>query len=199
MTTASLVCIHVWDIEPANGPTSQGTCKKCGRTREFSNALHESEAEKAARYRPHLKVDQKVDQGKPVMKPEKEAPVGKHVNIHKRHEELEAQWPSLKKTIEKLGNLNQAAKQCGIAYSTLLSCCARHGFDVSRYRVLVSARKTAERPQPATCAKTQPETPTPRGIQVLIDMLPVDKKFDPPIRRQGWKDAFIAMFDLLYQ
>ena len=33
-----LECKHYWDIESANGPTSLGTCKRCGVTREFYNA-----------------------------------------------------------------------------------------------------------------------------------------------------------------
>ena len=32
-------CAHFWDIEPANGPSSQGTCQNCGETRDFFNAF----------------------------------------------------------------------------------------------------------------------------------------------------------------
>jgi hypothetical protein len=32
-------CHHFWEIEVANGPTSTGTCKYCGETREFLNAF----------------------------------------------------------------------------------------------------------------------------------------------------------------
>jgi hypothetical protein len=32
-------CGHYWIIEVANGPTSLGTCKYCGETREFLNAF----------------------------------------------------------------------------------------------------------------------------------------------------------------
>lgn len=43
MTTAVSPCVHVWDIEPANGPTSKGACTRCGETREFANSLPEEE------------------------------------------------------------------------------------------------------------------------------------------------------------
>lgn len=32
-------CPHFWDIEAANGPSSLGTCRHCGKTREFFNAF----------------------------------------------------------------------------------------------------------------------------------------------------------------
>ena len=32
-------CHHYWEIEVANGPTSLGTCKYCGETKEFLNAF----------------------------------------------------------------------------------------------------------------------------------------------------------------
>jgi hypothetical protein len=32
-------CHHYWEIEVANGPSSLGTCKYCGETREFLNAF----------------------------------------------------------------------------------------------------------------------------------------------------------------
>ena len=31
-------CAHHWDIEPANGPVSIGTCRNCGASKEFRNA-----------------------------------------------------------------------------------------------------------------------------------------------------------------
>jgi hypothetical protein len=43
MTTEAIVhaeaqaCAHHWLIEPANGPQSLGTCRRCGRQREFFN------------------------------------------------------------------------------------------------------------------------------------------------------------------
>ena len=32
-------CHHYWEIEVANRPSSLGTCKYCGETREFLNAF----------------------------------------------------------------------------------------------------------------------------------------------------------------
>jgi hypothetical protein len=32
-------CHHFWVIEVANGPSSRGTCKHCGETREFLNSF----------------------------------------------------------------------------------------------------------------------------------------------------------------
>ena len=31
-------CVHHWVIEPPNGRTSGGTCKRCGESRNFANA-----------------------------------------------------------------------------------------------------------------------------------------------------------------
>ena len=30
---------HHWEIDIAEGPKSQGTCKKCGETKPFSNSI----------------------------------------------------------------------------------------------------------------------------------------------------------------
>lgn len=32
-------CIHHWLIQPARGPTSEGTCKFCREVREFQNII----------------------------------------------------------------------------------------------------------------------------------------------------------------
>ena len=32
-------CNHFWEIETANGPKSQGVCKRCGESKEFFNAF----------------------------------------------------------------------------------------------------------------------------------------------------------------
>ena len=32
------VCAHHWVIEPANGPTSKGRCRRCREERDFQNA-----------------------------------------------------------------------------------------------------------------------------------------------------------------
>jgi ribosomal protein L37AE/L43A len=37
--TEEAQCHHFWNIEVANGPTSIGTCKHCGETKEFLNAF----------------------------------------------------------------------------------------------------------------------------------------------------------------
>ena len=31
-------CVHFWVIKPAHGPLSQGRCKRCKVTRDFSNS-----------------------------------------------------------------------------------------------------------------------------------------------------------------
>ena len=31
------VCPHYWQIQPADGPSSNGFCQVCGETREFKN------------------------------------------------------------------------------------------------------------------------------------------------------------------
>ena len=30
-------CIHIWQIQAASGPTSDGECAKCGLVRRFTN------------------------------------------------------------------------------------------------------------------------------------------------------------------
>lgn len=37
-TPAAGVCIHHWVIQPPNGRTSPGVCKRCGEHRDFANA-----------------------------------------------------------------------------------------------------------------------------------------------------------------
>lgn len=32
-------CVHHWIISTADGPTSQGTCKRCGMKKEFYNYI----------------------------------------------------------------------------------------------------------------------------------------------------------------
>ena len=32
-------CVHHWVIKPANGPVSEGRCKRCKVTRDFSNSV----------------------------------------------------------------------------------------------------------------------------------------------------------------
>ncbi len=32
-------CAHHWAIQSPNGPTSHGTCKRCGETKEFKNSI----------------------------------------------------------------------------------------------------------------------------------------------------------------
>lgn len=37
MTTET--CVHEWQIQPPDGPTSSGTCQLCHETREFLNHI----------------------------------------------------------------------------------------------------------------------------------------------------------------
>ena len=32
-------CVHHWQIKPASGPQSSGSCNKCGSIRDFSNSI----------------------------------------------------------------------------------------------------------------------------------------------------------------
>jgi hypothetical protein len=36
---AGLSCCHHWNIQPAVGPVSEGTCQKCGEVKEFKNSI----------------------------------------------------------------------------------------------------------------------------------------------------------------
>ena len=38
-TKTETECVHHWVIEPAQGPLSQGRCKICKVTRDFSNSV----------------------------------------------------------------------------------------------------------------------------------------------------------------
>ena len=33
------MCVHHWIIEPPNGPTSKGRCKRCGEKKSFANTV----------------------------------------------------------------------------------------------------------------------------------------------------------------
>lgn len=37
-TPVVVECVHHWVIEPPNGRTSSGVCKRCGEHRDFANA-----------------------------------------------------------------------------------------------------------------------------------------------------------------
>ena len=37
--TAANSCVHRWDIEPADGPTSLGRCVRCGAEKRFRNHI----------------------------------------------------------------------------------------------------------------------------------------------------------------
>ena len=45
---ASGTCTHRWLIGPAAGPTSQGTCSRCGTKRDFFNDPEQARRDKAA-------------------------------------------------------------------------------------------------------------------------------------------------------
>ena len=38
-TKTETECVHHWVIEPANGPVSEGRCKRCKVTRDFENSV----------------------------------------------------------------------------------------------------------------------------------------------------------------
>ena len=38
-TEASRACVHLWDVEPAAGPTASARCVHCGAVGEFKNVL----------------------------------------------------------------------------------------------------------------------------------------------------------------
>lgn len=37
-----MTCVHRWQIEPANGPTSDGVCSRCGERKTFANSFADS-------------------------------------------------------------------------------------------------------------------------------------------------------------
>lgn len=50
MTQTTTTCIHRWRIESPEGPTSMGTCQRCGATREFANYVDTPVWEASAMY-----------------------------------------------------------------------------------------------------------------------------------------------------
>ena len=44
------MCPHHWVIDTPNGPTSVGTCKRCGERQEFVNSLGSVGLEKVTSY-----------------------------------------------------------------------------------------------------------------------------------------------------
>ena len=53
-------CVHHWEIEPANGPTSKGVCSVCGGTRKFYNYTREPDT-----WKPRSKEPEDVDADPP--------------------------------------------------------------------------------------------------------------------------------------
>ncbi|MBM3133343.1 MAG: hypothetical protein FJZ95_09990 [Chloroflexi bacterium] len=60
-----VACIHHWLIDPPDGPTSKGTCKKCGATKHFVNHIGFSnwESEALAVRRLAIKDDRGIEEG----------------------------------------------------------------------------------------------------------------------------------------
>lgn len=50
MNMAEENCVHYWEIEEANGPTSKGVCKYCHAVKYFFNAFPEG------RLNPYLEI-----------------------------------------------------------------------------------------------------------------------------------------------
>jgi hypothetical protein len=122
-------CVHKWDIAPPAGPTSPGTCRDCGEVRDFLNSC--DELLKVAAHPSVAHKQQSMHR--------EEVPVSK-VNVFQRHQEIEEQWPEIKRTIEETGGLNRAAKQLGISYDGVAKACGRHGFDLAQYTGLKGRR-----------------------------------------------------------
>jgi hypothetical protein len=143
-----------------------------------------------------------------VLTVEKEMAVSDNVSTKKRRKELDSRWPEFKEAIERLGNFNQAAKECGVAYASLLTCATRHKFDASPYRLFSTALKNhgANISAPVLQEpKTNPAKPDSaqnisrhRGIELLIEMLPSDRHFRDSDEKSRWKAAFDSMFELIY-
>ena len=123
VSKAPAACVHAWEIEPANGHTSPGTCRKCGEIRDFLNSCDEVLAPAAfGRERGFTAPVQK--EGGEMAK----------TNMHKRHKEIEKLWPELKQAIEELGSINPAAQRMGMSYDGAIRACMRHGFDFAAYQ-----------------------------------------------------------------
>ena len=48
-------CVHSWVIQEANGPTSWGTCQRCGETKEFKNSIYTKDGYAAANKMMHAR------------------------------------------------------------------------------------------------------------------------------------------------
>jgi hypothetical protein len=45
-------CVHVWLIDPPNGPTSGGTCDLCGEVKQFKNSYEISYWDNSRKHNP---------------------------------------------------------------------------------------------------------------------------------------------------
>jgi hypothetical protein len=114
---------------------------------------------------------------------------GMRMSTKKAGRKLDDRWPELKEALGRLKNLNQAAKECGVTYSSLLGCAERHGFDLTGYRPVVASKQVS--------VDVTPKTNHDGGIPLLIGMLP-KVRFNSDNEKVRWKVAFDAMFELIY-
>ena len=132
VSKAPAACVHSWDIEPAHGHTSPGTCRKCGEIRDFLNSCDEVLAQAAA--------------GRPLdfrSPRQKEGGEMAKTTVHTRHREIQRRWPEIKRTIEETGSVNKAAEKLGFSYSAIRTAAGSHGMDLAPY-----LPKAGRRPAP---------------------------------------------------
>lgn len=122
VSKAPAVCVHVWEIEPPNGHTSPGTCRRCGLQRDFLNSCDEVLAQAAGGRPLDFRAPRRIE----------EETVAK-TTVHTRHREIQKRWPEILRTIEETGSINKAAEALGLSYSAIRTAAGAHGIDVAQY------------------------------------------------------------------
>lgn len=155
--SSDAACVHLWDIEPPNGHTSPGTCRRCGESRDFLNSCEEI-LEQAAAGRP---LDFRAPRAR------REEPVAK-ISMHKRHREITRRWPEIKAAVEELRSVNQAAKKLGYSYDAVRSICLNKGMDITPYAPGAGPRA---KPVRETDGQAFRERPPANGQDHIGDLL----------------------------
>lgn len=76
-------CAHVWECEPANGPTSKSKCRLCGSEKDFANSIKDDEPGDRRRIRlPGTPAKPKPEPAKG------EVEMAKGVDTHQRRRQL---------------------------------------------------------------------------------------------------------------
>jgi len=55
-------------------------------------------------------------------------------SLKARSREIDQRWPEIQADLEKTKSVNSTAKNMGLCYASIVTCCKRHGVDHKQYR-----------------------------------------------------------------